>query len=47
MATTAEEVIRWCRENMAMYKMPTQVQFVESLPKSGAGNVMWPLLKEQ
>ena len=44
---TAEDIIRWCREHMAAYKVPTQVQFVESLPKSGAGKVMWRLLQEQ
>ncbi len=45
--TTAEDIVRWCREHMAAYKVPTQVQFVESLPKSGAGKVMWRLLQEQ
>ena len=41
-----EEIIAWCRDNMAAYKVPRIVQFVESLPKSGSGKVMWRLLQE-
>jgi fatty-acyl-CoA synthase len=44
--TTAEEIIAWCRENMAVYKVPRVVQFVDSLPKSGSGKVMWRTLQE-
>ncbi|KTT22136.1 long-chain fatty acid--CoA ligase [Pseudacidovorax intermedius] len=44
--TTAEEIVAWCRENMAAYKVPRQVQFVDVLPKSGSGKVMWRLLQE-
>jgi fatty-acyl-CoA synthase len=42
-----QELIDWCRDNMAVYKVPRAVQFVDSLPKSGAGKVMWRLLQEQ
>ena len=42
-----QELIDWCRENMAVYKVPRAVQFVDALPKSGAGKVMWRLLQEQ
>ena len=31
----------------AAYKAPKIVQFVESLPKSGSGKVMWRLLQDQ
>ncbi|WP_114968579.1 long-chain fatty acid--CoA ligase [Rhodoferax ferrireducens] len=41
-----QDVIDWCRDNMAVYKVPRVVQFVEALPKSGAGKVMWRLLQE-
>ncbi|KQP18080.1 long-chain fatty acid--CoA ligase [Pseudorhodoferax sp. Leaf267] len=44
--TTPEEIIAWCRDNMATYKVPRQVQFVHALPKSGSGKVMWRLLQE-
>jgi len=46
-ATTAQDIIAWCREHMAVYKAPKIVEFVESLPKSGSGKVMWRLLQEQ
>ena len=42
-----QAIIDWCRENMAVYKCPKVVQFVESLPKSGTGKVMWRMLQEQ
>ena len=45
--TTAEDIIVWARENMAAYKVPKIVQFVDVLPKSGSGKVMWRLLQDQ
>lgn len=45
-STTEQEIIDWCRENMAVYKIPRAVQFVDALPKSGSGKVMWRLLQE-
>lgn len=44
--TTGDEIIQWCRDNMAVYKVPRVVQFVEALPKSGSGKVMWRALQE-
>jgi fatty-acyl-CoA synthase len=43
---TEQDIIGWCRENMAVYKVPRLVQFVDALPKSGAGKVMWRTLQE-
>jgi fatty-acyl-CoA synthase len=45
-ATTEQDIIQWCRANMAIYKAPTRVQFVTSLPKSGSGKTMWRALQE-
>jgi len=42
-----EDVVAWAREHMAAYKVPRIVSFADSLPKSGAGKVMWRLLQEQ
>lgn len=42
---TEEALIAWAREHMAAYKVPRHVEFVESLPKSGAGKVMWRVLQ--
>ena len=44
--TTEQEIIDWCRDNMAVYKMPRTVQFVDALPKSGSGKVMWRTLQD-
>ena len=41
-----QDIIAWCRDNMAVYKAPRQVQFVDALPKSGSGKVMWRTLQE-
>ena len=43
---TEQDIIDWCHENMAVYKAPRVVQFVEALPKSGTGKVMWRQLQE-
>ena len=42
-----QDIIDWCRENMAVYKVPRAVEFLDALPKSGAGKVMWRFLQEQ
>ncbi len=41
-----QDIIDWCRDNMAVYKAPRVVQFVDALPKSGSGKVMWRTLQE-
>ncbi len=43
---TEADIIAWCRDNMAAYKVPRVVQFVDVLPKSGSGKVMWRALQE-
>jgi fatty-acyl-CoA synthase len=37
----------WCRDQMAAYKIPRVIEFVESLPKSGSGKIMWRELQER
>ena len=46
-ATSADDIIGWAREHMAAYKVPKLVEFIDSLPKSGSGKVMWRLLQER
>jgi fatty-acyl-CoA synthase len=43
----AQPIIDWCRENMAAYKVPRLIEFVDALPKSGAGKIMWRELQER
>jgi fatty-acyl-CoA synthase len=45
--TRAEDIVAWSREHMAAYKVPKIVEFVDSLPKSGSGKVMWRLLQDR
>ncbi len=40
------DIVAWCHDNMAVYKAPRIVQFVDALPKSGSGKVMWRALQE-
>jgi fatty-acyl-CoA synthase len=44
---SAQEIIDWSHANMAAYKIPRQVEFVEALPKSGTGKVQWRELQEK
>ncbi|OYY47769.1 MAG: long-chain fatty acid--CoA ligase, partial [Polaromonas sp. 35-63-240] len=43
---TEDDIINWCKDNMAAYKYPRVVEFVDALPKSGSGKVMWRALQE-
>jgi fatty-acyl-CoA synthase len=43
----AQDIMDWCRDHMAVYKIPRSVQFLDALPKSGAGKVMWRSLQEK
>jgi fatty-acyl-CoA synthase len=45
--TSEQQIIDWAREHMAAYKVPRLVEFVDALPKSGSGKVMWRLLQER
>ena len=45
--TTEKDITEWAHANMAAYKAPRIVEFVDALPKSGAGKVMWRALQER
>jgi fatty-acyl-CoA synthase len=45
--TSGDDIVNWAREHMAAYKVPKLVEFVDALPKSGSGKVMWRLLQDQ
>ncbi len=44
---TPEDIISWSKRNMSAYKYPRYVEFVEALPKSGAGKILWRRLQEE
>ena len=45
--TSEEDIIAWCKEQMAAYKIPTLIDFVDQLPKSPTGKLMWRALQEE
>ncbi|HKS58962.1 MAG TPA: long-chain fatty acid--CoA ligase [Steroidobacteraceae bacterium] len=40
------DIIEWTRQNMAVYKHPRVIEFVDALPKSATGKVQWRALQE-
>jgi len=44
---TEEEVIEFCKERLASYKLPKEVEFVKDLPKSMIGKVLRGELREK
>jgi len=43
---TEGEIITYCRENLAPYKVPKLIEFIDELPKSAVGKVLRRKLKE-
>ena len=44
---TEEEIIQFCKENLAAYKVPKLVEFREELPKTMVGKVLRRVLREE
>ena len=42
-----QALIDWGREHMAVYKAPRAIRFLDNLPKSGAGKILWRELQDQ
>jgi long-chain acyl-CoA synthetase len=45
-ALEADALVAWARDNMASYKAPRAVSFIDALPTTGAGKVLRRLLKD-
>ena len=45
-SATADEIVGFCRQRLAAYKVPRLVVFRESLPKSGVGKYLRRALRE-
>ncbi|MEZ5647069.1 MAG: long-chain-fatty-acid--CoA ligase [Burkholderiaceae bacterium] len=41
-----QDIIDWSRQRMAVYKAPRSVRFMDHLPKSGTGKILWRELQE-
>jgi long-chain acyl-CoA synthetase len=46
-SATEQEIINYCREKMARYKVPTSVEFRPALPKTLVGTVLRRTLREE
>lgn len=44
---TKEEILNYCQEHLAWYKVPKSVEFLKELPRSAIGKVLRRELKEQ
>jgi long-chain acyl-CoA synthetase len=44
---SADEIIEFCRKHLVVYKVPTQVEFRDSLPKTLIGKVLRRVLMEE
>ena len=42
----SDSLIKWSKENMANYKVPRIVEFVQELPTNAAGKIMKYLLRD-
>lgn len=45
--TDETEIIAWCRDNMANYKVPRSIRFVDDLPLNATGKVMKEELRKR
>jgi long-chain acyl-CoA synthetase len=46
-SATQEEIVAYCKENMAVYKVPKIIEFRQSLPKSTVGKILRKELKAE
>jgi fatty-acyl-CoA synthase len=45
--TTEKEIVDWAREKMAAFKVPRVIEFVDALPKTATGKILWRELQEK
>jgi acyl-CoA synthetase (AMP-forming)/AMP-acid ligase II len=43
---TREEIVDWCAQNLASYKKPKYVEFMETLPRNAAMKVVKTELRD-
>jgi fatty-acyl-CoA synthase len=46
-AASAGEILDWARGRMAAYKAPRSIAFVDTLPRTASGKLMWRALQER
>jgi acyl-coenzyme A synthetase/AMP-(fatty) acid ligase len=43
---TQEELIRFCKDHIAIYKAPKSIDFINELPKTGSGKIYKKALRD-
>ncbi|MBM7702656.1 fatty acid--CoA ligase family protein [Metabacillus iocasae] len=46
-SVTEEDLLQYCREHLAKYKVPKEIEFLEELPKNTTGKILRRALKQQ
>ena len=46
-STTEDEIIKYCKENMAAYRVPAIVEFRKELPKTAVGKILRRALRDE
>jgi len=46
-SATADELIAWCRESLAAYKVPRMIEFRDELPRTDTGKALRRILREE
>jgi len=44
---TGDQILDWARSKMAAYKVPRKIEFIDALPRTGSGKLMWRALQEK
>jgi long-chain acyl-CoA synthetase len=44
---TEEEIISFCRQKLAAYKVPKIIEFRDALPKSAIGKILRKILRQE
>ncbi len=47
MAATSEDILRWCAERLAKFKVPGMIEFVDELPRTSVGKIQKHLLRQR
>ena len=44
---TEEEILAFCKKEMAAYKVPREIEFLDEVPKTASGKVLRRLVREE
>lgn len=44
---TQEEILAFCKKEMAAYKVPRAIEFLDEVPKTASGKVLRRLVREE